>query len=189
MKDTGRHIAGYAIGFFFFLVAIPFGFARLAAFDHRLWALRPIGGAAVRLAISIPVFAVGIVFMIWSNWALFKIGQGGPTDAFGIAVSPRTKELVIAGPYRLTRNPMVFGALCIYFSFGIFLNSILCPAVVLAATPLFALYLRATEEKRLSRDFGQAYIYYQRTVPMIFPWPRRRKQGDSDPGNRQGRIP
>jgi protein-S-isoprenylcysteine O-methyltransferase Ste14 len=178
MKETGRYIAGYIVGAFLFLLAVPLGFYELAAADHRLWAVRPFDGTAVRLALAAPFFVLGVVFVAWSNWALFKIGRGGPTDGFGVAVSPRTKELVITGPYRLTRNPMVFGALSVYFSWGIFLNSTLCLALVLAAIPLIIVYLRSTEEKRLARDFGRAFLEYRTKVPVLLPRPRRSKASD-----------
>jgi protein-S-isoprenylcysteine O-methyltransferase Ste14 len=100
---------------------------------------------------------------------LFKIGKGGPTDGFNIAISPRTKNLVVTGPYRLSRNPMVFGAFSVYFAIGLFLFSALVLFTLAVFLGLSVVYLKQTEEKRLTRDFGEAYVAYRKKVPMIFP--------------------
>jgi protein-S-isoprenylcysteine O-methyltransferase Ste14 len=100
---------------------------------------------------------------------LFFIGKGGPTDGFNIAITPRTETLVVRGPYRYTRNPMVFGALSIYFSISLFFLSILCLLTMTIFSILIVFYLRKTEERRLLKDFGDEYIRYKKEVPMIFP--------------------
>jgi len=88
------------------------------------------------------------------------IGKGGPTEGAGIALSPKTKKLVTSGPYKYTRNTMVFGAFCLYFGFSILLNS-LVNVFVLSFLLLFALqYLKSSEEKRLLKDFGQDFLNY-----------------------------
>ena len=37
------------------------------------------------------------------------VGKGNPFDAYGHEVAPRTKHLMISGPYSLCRNPMLEG--------------------------------------------------------------------------------
>jgi len=184
MKETWRYILGYTLGFLVFLVLIPFGFYALARLDHLLWNVRLFDRAAVRLVISLPIFILGLVFMIWSNWALYRIGKGGPTDVFGLSVSPQTHKLVIVGLYRYSRNPMVFGALSIYLSLGVFLNSTLCLVFLLMTLPFVILYLKSTEEKRLLKDFGQAFVDYQQKVPLIFPLIKRKIGGALGTANR-----
>ncbi|MBN1620059.1 isoprenylcysteine carboxylmethyltransferase family protein [candidate division WOR-3 bacterium] len=107
--------------------------------------------------------------MLWSNIYLFIRGRGGPAEGFGLEVSPRTSKLVASGPYRYTRNPMVFGAFCLYISITLMLNS---PSGLLGLCILLLLvflYLKISEEKRLSRDFGEEWIKYKKKTPMIFP--------------------
>jgi protein-S-isoprenylcysteine O-methyltransferase Ste14 len=107
--------------------------------------------------------------MLWSNIYLFKIGKGGPADACGISLSPQTKKLIKTGPYLYSRNPMVFGALTLYVSIAIFLNSIIgliCLSILLI---LAIIYLKFSEEKRLLRDFGNEYRQYQKNVSMLLP--------------------
>ena len=78
-------------------------------------------------------------------------------------------ELVIDGPYLLTRNPMYLGSFLIGCGFIL----ILWPWWSL---PIFAwmFYTRfkhqiVTEEKFLTKHFGQAYEDYCRKVPRLFP--------------------
>lgn len=107
--------------------------------------------------------------MIWSNVFLFKIGKGGPADGLGVSISPQTKKLVTIGPYRYSRNPMVFGAFSLYVSIVIFLNSIISLISLLIFLFIAINYLRLSEEKRLLKDFGDEYMDYKKKVSMIFP--------------------
>lgn len=167
-KEILRHIAGYIVGIALFFMAIPWALYAIAIkCDSRV--LGELMPNLVRVPISIVFAAIGVVFVLWSNAALFFIGKGGPTDGLGIAISPRTKHLVVVGPYRYTRNPMVFGALCCYIALGIYVNSAVVVAIVISMTPLMMLYLKKTEEKRLLRDFGDEFLEYKKSVPMILP--------------------
>jgi protein-S-isoprenylcysteine O-methyltransferase Ste14 len=175
MRDILRHIAGYTVGISVFAFLIPCGLIELSKIDHQILKVVLIDSELFRIIISLPVFLVGVVFMIWSNIFLFMIGKGGPADGFNISISPRTKKLVTTGPYRYSRNPMVFGAFSLYLSVGIFLNSIICLITVFVFVFVVINYLRLFEEKRLLKDFGDEYSDYKNKVPMIFPVKRMRK--------------
>ncbi len=76
------------------------------------------------LLLSVLLLMLGVLFVFWSNlYFLFK-GNGGPADIAGFTISPQTKRLVIDGPYKHSRNPMVFGANAIYLSIALYLNSL-----------------------------------------------------------------
>lgn len=162
-----RYILGYLVGFFIFIAFIPFCLFNVAILlpyqivaDH---------GILLRV-ISILIGTIGLVFMLWSNIGLFVLGRGGPTDFFNMTITPRTSYLVTAGPYRYTRNPMVFGAYMIYLALAMNLDSIAVISLVILSLPVAILYLRKTEKRRLLVDFGQEYEDYRRRVPMIVPW-------------------
>lgn len=170
-----RYFIGYIFGFTIFILLIPFGLYELSKLDYLLSGIVLINSIVLRYIISLLIFLAGAYFMIWSNVFLFKIGKGGPADGLGVSISPQTKNLVTIGPYKYSRNPMVFGAFSLYVSIVIFLNSI---------TGLFSLiiflfiainYLRLSEEKRLLKDFGDEYLDYKKKVSMIFPIKRFRK--------------
>jgi protein-S-isoprenylcysteine O-methyltransferase Ste14 len=169
MRDPIRYILGYTVGITIFILLIPFGLYELSRMDSLVFKTGFIDTRFIRMVISGPIFLMGVIFMIWSNLALFKIGKGGPTDGFNIPISPRTKKLVTVGPYRYTRNPMVFGAFSLYFAIGIFLNSRICLISLIIFLLLMIINLKLTEEKRLLRDFGDEYTDYKNRVSMIFP--------------------
>ncbi len=76
-----------------------------------------------------------------------------------------TPELVVAGPYRFTRNPMYFGMALIAAApavvCSLWLN--LAPAIVLAVWLHYRWVL--PEEKFLAEKFGDAFRAYCRRTP------------------------
>jgi protein-S-isoprenylcysteine O-methyltransferase Ste14 len=175
MEKTLRHIPGLVIGFTVFIALIPFGLYELSDMEHRLFNYMLIQSDNIRKTASIPFFIVGCVFMIWSNQFLLLVGKGGPADVFNVSISPRTKNLVVTGPYRYSRNPMVFGALSLYTSIAVFHNSVLSLLSILLFFILARVYLKHTEEKRLLHDFGEEYLRYKSKVSMIIPTKFREK--------------
>jgi protein-S-isoprenylcysteine O-methyltransferase Ste14 len=175
MREAMRYIFGYIFGITIFLLLIPFGLCELSKLDYLLSGKVLINSMIFRYIFSILFFIAGVYFMIWSNVFLFKIGKGGPADGLGISISPQTKKLVTIGPYRYSRNPMVFGAFSLYVSIVIFLNSIIGLISILIFLFISINYLRLSEEKRLLKDFGDEFIDYKKNVSMIFPIKRYKR--------------
>jgi protein-S-isoprenylcysteine O-methyltransferase Ste14 len=169
LQTLGRYLAGYVVGFSIFFLAIPYGLYLTA----KVAGGPSITDSPIRFAVVALFGAVGLVFVVWSNAALLFRGRGGPTDVFNVVITPRTKHLVITGPYRYTRNPMVFGALCWYTALAVFWNSFPALGVVAGLVVVITFYLRNSEEKRLLRDFGAEYEEYCKRVAMIVPWPTK----------------
>lgn len=170
-----RHIVGYLAGFSIFVAGIPFGLYLISTSLDRYLPINLIAGARLRTVISLLIAGVGIIFILWSNLWLFFVGKGGPADWFGTQISPRSQHLVISGPYRYTRNPMMFGALSFYLGLAVFFNSAICLGLVAALSVGASIYLKTVEEKRLLRDFGDAYEQYRKSVSMLVPLPPREK--------------
>jgi protein-S-isoprenylcysteine O-methyltransferase Ste14 len=80
-----------------------------------------------------------------------------------VTIKPST-ALVLGGPYRLTRNPMYVGLLCVYIAlalwFGLVWTLILVPLVMVAVQRLAI----AKEERYLEQKFGDAYRQYRANV-------------------------
>jgi protein-S-isoprenylcysteine O-methyltransferase Ste14 len=169
MKETIRYIAGYLLGLSIFILLIPYGLYKLSLSDCFFAERVLISSSILRYIIASVFFLVGAFFAIWSNIFLFMVGKGGPFDGFGISISPQTKKLVTTGPYRYSRNPMVFGAFSLYISTVVFLNSITGLICLLICLLIAIIYLRLSEEKRLLKDFGDEYKDYRKHVSMIFP--------------------
>jgi protein-S-isoprenylcysteine O-methyltransferase Ste14 len=79
------------------------------------------------------------------------------------------KLLVVAGPYRFVRNPMISGVVLVLAGEALALRSI--PHTVWAG--MFAVanmvYIPLLEEPRLEERFGAAYREYCRRVPRFIP--------------------
>lgn len=169
-KELIRYIAGYVSGIAFFLILVP-SMIYFISFISQLLNLQPVfENSVIKSAISLLFFIPGIVFMIWSNAMLLLKGKGGPTEGFGVEISPKTKFLVMTGPYRFTRNPMVFGAYCLYLSLAVFFNSCLSLLFVILLLPVIIIYLKKSEEKRLLKDFGEEYLKYRERVSLLIPF-------------------
>jgi protein-S-isoprenylcysteine O-methyltransferase Ste14 len=166
-----HYIAGYILGGTFFLLIIPGVLYSVSFSAESLFSLTIFKNDILRLLIAVALFLPGIVFMVWSNAALFFIGKGGPAEGFGIEISPKTKVLVTKGPYRYTRNPMVFGAYTIYIGLSVFLNSYAPLLLVILFFPVIIIYLRKSEEKRLLKDFGNEFLEYRKRVSLFIPLP------------------
>jgi len=116
------------------------------------------------LAVGTFLLAVGLVLCAWCV-VRFKRAAGTP-----VPMNPPT-ELVVEGPYRWTRNPMLTGVFTSLFGLGLQLQSfgmvfVSIPAYIL----LHVLELKTVEEPELERRFGASYADYKRQVPMF--WPR-----------------
>jgi protein-S-isoprenylcysteine O-methyltransferase Ste14 len=169
MNTILRFIAGYLIGAFLFLLVIPYGFFEMSRLDHLNGYMSLFNSNGIRTGLSGLLLVTGLFFALWSNVFLLFVGKGGPVDAFGVSISPQTKKLVTRGPYRYSRNPMVFGALCVYGAVVVFMNSLFGLIALILLTTGAVLYLRLSEEKRLIRDFGDEYLQYRKKVAMIVP--------------------
>jgi protein-S-isoprenylcysteine O-methyltransferase Ste14 len=79
------------------------------------------------------------------------------------------ERLVVRGPYRFVRNPMITGVLLIIVAEALFFRSL--PIAMWAAGFLAvnAIYLPLLEEPGLERRFGDDYRTYKREVPRLVP--------------------
>jgi protein-S-isoprenylcysteine O-methyltransferase Ste14 len=93
------------------------------------------------------------------------------------------RRLVIEGPYRYVRNPMILGVLLVLLGEAVFFNS--WPLVAWAALFLCGnmIYFPTVEEPSLIRRFGAPYRAYLEQVPRLMP----RLKGWDAPRNGDGR--
>ncbi len=172
-RRTFQEILGYVIGGSIFLVLLPYGLFRASVHLDQLIPLQLIPFPALRLIISIVLLVVGLSFGVWSNIIQNVKGKGGPVQFANVEISPKTQALVVTGPYRYTRNPMLFGACMFYYAVAIYLNSVIAFALVTLFMSLMLVFVKLSEEPRLLKDFGSEYEEYRRKVSMFVPWPRK----------------
>ena len=137
----------------------------------------PVTGLRLTIASALSLF--GLLFGVWSIIVQNTIGKGGPLEVAGIEVSPKTQNLVVTGPYKYSRNPMLFGACVFYYGVAVYLNSLIAAVLVTLFMTFMLIFVKKTEEPRLLKDFGADYEDYRRRVSMFVPW--RQKQHSMKP--------
>jgi protein-S-isoprenylcysteine O-methyltransferase Ste14 len=112
---------------------------------------------------SVLVLAAGVALFVSSLYEFVTRGRGtlAPWDP------PR--ELVVRGPYRFVRNPMISGVVCILIGESLMLHS--RPHLWWAATftAINCVYIPLLEEPQLLQRFGDAYGEYCTNVPRLIP--------------------
>ena len=121
-----------------------------------------------RWVVALVLAVLGLSLSVWSIVYMRRKGDGNPMDAFGHEVAPRTKHLMTAGPYRLSRNPMLTGSF-IYYA-GICLWLWRWPALLVFVGFIVLMMIQVlSEEKRLRRDFGEEYEAYCKKTGRFWP--------------------
>lgn len=108
------------------------------------------------------LIALGLWFLVWTVFLFDRVGEGA------LAIGTPIK-LVLRGPYRHVRNPMMTAVFCIQLGTAAVLASpwllgwfaLFC-TLVLIAIPTF-------EEPHLVGRFGADYEDYRRHVPRWIP--------------------
>ncbi len=158
-----RHLAAVAILPLTVTVLIPLWIGR----RYHVGAVA--GASAVQVAVQAPgvlVFAVGLLIFGASlrHFAVQGRGTLAPWDP--------PKTLVIDGPYRYVRNPMISGVLFILFGEALVLISWPHARWALYFLCLNLIYIPLLEEPILERRFGDSYREYRRHVRRFIPRPR-----------------
>lgn len=119
-------------------------------------------------ALGVALIAVGLLLVVWTVTLFARLGKGtlAPWDP--------TSRLVVAGPYRHVRNPMISGVLAILLGEAALFGSLpllVCFGAVLVVN---AVYFPLVEEPGLRTRFGEDYERYRanvpRWVPRLRPW-------------------
>ena len=148
-----RDFFGYLLGGILFVCLIP----TIMWLVSGMPALLPVGvargiGAAV-------LMLGGLVLSVYTIVYMRNRGKGNPMDAFGHEVAPRTQHLMVEGPYKINRNPMLTGTLVYLAGAAVWLWRWQA-AVVLVAFFAIMMVQVLSEERRLRRDFGEEYEAY-----------------------------
>ena len=111
----------------------------------------------VRIPLGAVVAMLGIALIVSARVHFMRTGQSP------VPWKP-TPELIFAGPYRFTRNPMYVGAMFIMVGLGIALDAVV--ASLAAPIALLVVHFIAVrpEERYLREKFGAPYEEYLRRV-------------------------
>ena len=115
------------------------------------------------LIIGCVLLLLGLSLALWTMRLFHSIGQGtaAPWDP--------PQQLVVAGPYRHVRNPMLTSVFIIQLAEALLLNSWAIFIFFIVSVIANMLYFPLVEEKSLEKRFGNAYREYRKNVPRWIP--------------------
>jgi protein-S-isoprenylcysteine O-methyltransferase Ste14 len=113
--------------------------------------------------LGVSLVGVGLVLFVRTVALFATVGQGtlAPWDP--------TSRLVVRGPYRHVRNPMISGVYFVLLGEAVGLG---LPALLIWAAAFLAvnaIYMPLFEEPGLKRRFGEDYETYAANVPRWLP--------------------
>ena len=117
----------------------------------------------LRFWVGLLCFGIGLILAIWTVRLQVNFGEGTP------APWDPPQKLVIEGPYKLMRNPMISGAILILAAESMLLGSwpITWWMIIFLIMNMF--YFPYFEEKELEDRFGEDYRIYMKSVPRWIP--------------------
>jgi len=118
------------------------------------------------LALAVPAliaFVIGAALFFSTVYLFATVGRGtlAPWDP--------PARLVVRGPYRFVRNPMISGVLFVIVAEALFFRSASIAIWAAAFFVINAIYIPLAEEPGLERRFGDEYRTYKRAVPRLLP--------------------
>ena len=125
--------------------------------------------AVLPVLLGAALIGVGLALGAWTVSLFVAEGEGtlAPWDP--------TSRLVVRGPYRHVRHPMIGGVACILAGEAALLGSVALLLWFFSAVAVNAVYLPLVEERGLERRFGEDYAAYRanvpRFLPRLTPWP------------------
>lgn len=150
------------------------GIALVAVPGLILWAAgaMPAAMGEVRFWLALALAVPGVGLAGWTMDLFRRFGNGTP------APWDPTQKLIVRGPYRYMRNPMIASVILLLAAEAVFFAS---PEVAVWMAVFFAanmVYFPLSEEKGLEKRFGDAYRRYKANVPRWLP---RLTPWDSEP--------
>ena len=141
------------------LVLIPGVIVWLSVGTRLAPSFPSVADVIIGVALALPA----LVLMSSSVGLFMRHGEGTP------APWEPPRKLVIRGPYRYVRNPMLTGVIMFQFAEAAFFSS-----WPLAGWALFfalgnAIYFPLVEERGLEKRFGDDYREYSKNVPRWLP--------------------
>jgi protein-S-isoprenylcysteine O-methyltransferase Ste14 len=110
------------------------------------------------IPLGIVLVAIGALSMFWAAFLFRKVGtEINPTSA-------TNKELVIAGPFHVTRNPMYLGIVLVSLGIAFWAGSLPMFAVPVLAFATANWVHIPFEEAKMRRQFASAYDSYTASV-------------------------
>jgi protein-S-isoprenylcysteine O-methyltransferase Ste14 len=113
----------------------------------------------------------GVAMLLWTVYLFDRVGKGtlGVGEVLGQPVN-----LVVRGPYRHVRNPMISGVVAILLGEAALASSVWLLGWAVFFFVMLTTSIQVWEEPHLTKRFGEEYVTYRRNVPRwiprITPW-------------------
>jgi protein-S-isoprenylcysteine O-methyltransferase Ste14 len=111
--------------------------------------------------VGLLLIPVGFLLIIWANFTLLHIGKIGLRDREPMQ---RPSNLVIAGPYRFSRNPLYLGGLLALLGLVIVWSSVVTSFLTILVYIIFRYVFIKREEVILEEEFGDEYREFKKRV-------------------------
>ncbi len=111
------------------------------------------------LKLSIPAFPLGVL--------IYAAGYGSVMSALHYFKNTSANEVIVAGPYRLSRNPQWVGVVLVLSGVAIMSGILLYLGIILVVTIIYHLQILA-EEKACLEQYGDSFRVYMDKVPRYF---------------------
>lgn len=143
------------------LVYVPGALGWLTAGLQGGWT--PAGAADLRFWTGVALAVPGFALAVWTVRLFVTAGEGTPAPW----APPR--KLVIRGPYRYVRNPMISSVLVMLAAESLLLGSWYVGGWMVVFYVVNAIYFTRVEEPALEARFGEGYRLYKANVPRWVP--------------------
>ena len=157
-----RHLLSIILLPFVVVVDMPAWLLAAFAADDVRWVDAAPTAWLVR-ALGLALFVIGPGLFGWCVSLFARVGQGtlAPWDP--------AHNLVIAGPYRYVRNPMISGVAAMLWGEALLWGSVALGVWACAFILINHTYFLLLEEPGLEKRFGEEYRRYKQHVPRWMP--------------------
>ncbi|MFL5618563.1 MAG: methyltransferase family protein [Gemmatimonadaceae bacterium] len=161
-----RHLLSIALLPFVVVVLVPRWLLARDAVDVTIASAALLASGRIVGALA---FAAGFTVFVWCVLLFARVGRGtlAPWDP--------THRLVVVGPYRHVRNPMITAVCTMLAGEALFFHSARIGGWLLLVVAVNHIYFLVLEEPGLAARFGEEYERYRMAVPRWLPrrrgWP------------------
>ena len=158
------------------VVVVPWWLVRASIPANGLTAA-PAPATILPALLGVLIFLVGFGLFVSCVWLFARVGRGtlAPWDP--------TTRLVVRGPYRRVRNPMISGVAFMLAGEALLFWSVPLAVWLALFVAINHVYFLAVEEPGLLDRFGKEYARYRATVPRWIPRWRPRPDDEREAGD------